>query len=228
MQRRPWARVTTTTAAIVLAIAVFGVALPYAAHGIDAATPSPTPQAHAEATATPTPRPTRTPAPAATPVPILTPLPSLDDLRYYTPVAEAPAEAPTPVEEPPAATAVPPRAPAAQNQPPRAPVRATQPERAAIATPEPPDEPAVLEPVAEPTRKPSAPLPAATARSTRLPPAPVSNAQPPIDLTPAGVAGGGPAKTRAPIASNTLIVVGIGLLAAGGSWGFYYLLREND
>jgi hypothetical protein len=47
-------------------------------------------------------------------------------------------------------------------------------------------------------------------------------------LTPAGVAEGGPASTRAPLSSNTLIVVGIGLLAAGGSWGFYYLLRESD
>jgi hypothetical protein len=56
----------------------------------------------------------------------------------------------------------------------------------------------------------------------------VSNAQPPIDLTPAGMAGGGPASTRAPLTSSTLVVVGIGLLAAGGSWGFYYLLRESD
>ena len=150
--------------------------------------------------------------------------PSLDDLRYYTPVAEAPTEAPAPAEAP-SATPVPPRAPA-QNQPPRAPVRATQTEPAPTATPEPPAQ--LLEPVAEATLRPAAPLPAATTRSTRLPPAPVSNAQPPIDLTPAGVAGGGPATTRAPIASNTLIVLGIGLLAAGGSWGFYYLLREHD
>ena len=159
-------------------------------------------------------------------MPVLTPLPSLDDLRYYTPVVEAPTEAPAPVESP-SATPVPPRAPA-QNQPPRAPVRATQTEPVATATSRSPAEPAVLEPVAEATGKPAAPLPVATTRSTRLPPAPVSNAQPPIDLTPAGVAGGGPASTRTPIASNTLIVVGIGLLAAGGSWGFYYLLREHD
>jgi hypothetical protein len=56
----------------------------------------------------------------------------------------------------------------------------------------------------------------------------VSNAAPPIDLTPAGVAGGGPGSTSSPLKSNTLVVVGIGLLAAGGSWGFYYLLRESD
>ena len=154
MQRRPWAHVTATGAAIVLAIAVFGFALPYATPGIDAATP--TPQAQTEATATPTPRPTRTPAPTATPVPVLTPLPSLDDLRYYTPVAEAPTEAPAPAEAP-SATPVPPRAPA-QNQPPRAPVRATQTEPAPTAKPEPPAPLPVLEPVAEPTLKARGPL----------------------------------------------------------------------
>jgi hypothetical protein len=84
------------------------------------------------------------------------------------------------------------------------------------------------EPAIEATSVAAAPLPTAASRSNRLPPAPVSNAQPPIDLTPAGVAGGGPASTRTPLTSSTLVVVAIGLLAAGGSWGFYYLLRESD
>jgi hypothetical protein len=222
--RRLWLPVNSMTAAIVLTVALSGFVLPFAGQRTDAATP--TPQAHAQPTATQTPRPTRTPTLTSTPVPVLTPLPSFDDLRYYTPIAEAPT-APPETAEAPLSTPIPLRVPG-QGQPPRTPVRATQLESVVTAAAEPLAAPVVQGPVAEPTLKPAAPLPAATTRSTRLPPAPVSNAQPPIDLTPAGVAGGGPASTPAPIASNTLIVVGIGLLAAGGSWGFYYLLREND
>ena len=49
--------------------------------------------------------------------------------------------------------------------------------------------------------------------------------EPPLSLTPAGVAPGGPAGKGTSLPQGTLVTVGALLLAAGGSWGVYYFLR---
>jgi hypothetical protein len=49
--------------------------------------------------------------------------------------------------------------------------------------------------------------------------------EPPLDLTPAGIAQGGPASSSSSFPQGTLVTIGALLLAAGGSWGAYYFMR---
>ncbi len=185
-------------------------------------------------TATPgptqTPVPTGTPAETATPLP---PLPSMDQLQFLTPTP-APTETPLATETPtatPEPTHTPdptstPQPPAAPYEPERAPERAEVAEVADKA----PDEAAKgpLEPTHTP-QPPAAPVTdSAPALKATLTPLNVSNGQtpvPPVSLTPAGIAQGGPGTETSSLPQGTLVTLGALLLAAGGSWGAYYFLR---
>ncbi len=49
--------------------------------------------------------------------------------------------------------------------------------------------------------------------------------EPPLSLTPAGIAQGGPGGTQSTLPQGTLVTIGALLLAGGGSWGAYYFMK---
>jgi hypothetical protein len=84
------------------------------------------------------------------------------------------------------------------------------------ATPAPPA--ADVEAAVTPPTKPAALLKPVTPVSGKTP-------EPPLSLTPAGIAQGGPGEASTGVSQGTLLSIGALLLAAGGSWGAYYFLR---
>ena len=187
-------------------------------------TPSPTPTETATPTATPTltatPSPTATPTVTPTPLP---PLPSLDQLAFLTPTpTDSPVATVTPEPSPTATES--PQPPAAPYEPEREPERAEVSNETEAQT----DAEAAKGP-AETPHPPAASVDDATpAPKATLRPINVSNGQtpqPPLSLTPAGIAQGGPGSEGATIPQGTLMTVGAILLAAGGSWGAYYFMR---
>jgi hypothetical protein len=203
-----------------------------------AATASPT--ATLEATSTPTASPTRTPRPTNTPTPHPTdtptntptptatpgpPSPSLSDLaNLLNSLTPNPGTDTTSSDEPPA-----PEPDATQEadhgsavQPSRAPVRA---ELTTTSPPSPTPRPsATVKPSAtpSPTREPKA---TATPKPKTATPLAGANTKPPIDLTPAGIAGGGPVTKSPLVPKSTLMLIAVGILAAGASWSAYFLLK---
>lgn len=183
----------------------------------DTATPRPT-QTRVP-TLTPTPIPTNTPTVTPTPLP---PLPSLEQLQFLTPT---PTDIPESTATPDATSTAPasPQPPAAPYEPEREPVRAEVAEA---------KEEAAKGPIETPTPTPQPPAAAVAdsppALKATLTPLNVSNGQtpqPPLSLTPAGIAQGGPGSESSSLPQGTLVTVGALLLAAGGSWGAYYFLR---
>ncbi len=148
----------------------------------------------------------------------------MDLLQYLTPTATSTPEiTETPVPSP---TVEEPLPPAAPYEPDRSPERAetvsetqavsSATDKGPIATPTPDPPAAPIEVVS--TATPGAVLRPITTQHDITP-------QPPLNLTPAGVAQGGPASSSSGLPQGTLVTVGALLLAAGGSWGAYYFMK---
>lgn len=183
-------------------------------------TPSPTQTHTPTPTATATPAPTETPLPTHTPTETptpLPPLPSFELLQFLTPTPE-PTSEPTATPEPPPTEQALPQPPAAPYEPEREPVRA---EVEGAAADKGPVENAAPDPPAAAVE--GTPAPRATLRPINV--STGQTPQPPLSLTPAGIAQGGPAGEGAGLPEGTLLSIGAILLAAGGSWGAYYFMR---
>jgi hypothetical protein len=156
----------------------------------------------------------------------LPPLPPVELLELLA----SPTPEPTTEQEPePAATEVAtPQPPAAPYEPVREPVRAATQAEAGKgpltedSTPAPPAAEVAAEPTpaaAAATTEPQASLKPVNSVSNQAP-------EPPLSLTPSGVAQGGPGEGgTSGLPTGMLMTVGALLLAGGGSWGAYYFLR---